>query len=215
MTTMRPLCFTFAAFVALACSLGALRLFPSEATAQPKPGKGDVARGKAVYEKKCAVCHGVDGKGNGAAEFVLFPKPRDFTKGIFKIRSTTTLPSDSDLLVSRLVFGATPLVPHLRALSGSLSREHQFFLNVLKRLDPLLVPDFTNQTAGTMKLEFVETWNPTSGILAPLRVGTRPIGLIYYDRGTRNRPVLPQDYQTFLLFFTHTTLGMNHLAGVM
>jgi len=98
MTTMRPLCFTFAAFVALACSLGALRLFPSEATAQPKPGKGDVARGKAVYEKKCAVCHGVDGKGNGAAEFVLFPKPRDFTKGIFKIRSTTTLPSDSDLL---------------------------------------------------------------------------------------------------------------------
>ncbi|TKS60753.1 MAG: GAF domain-containing protein [Nitrospira sp.] len=124
-------------------------------------------------------------------------------------------PSDSDLLVGRLVLGATPLAPHLRALSGSLGREHQFFLNVLKRLDPLLVPDFTNQTAGTMKLEFVDTWNPASGILASLRVGTRPIGLIYCDRGTRNRPVLPRDYQSFLLFFTQTTLGMNHLAGVM
>ncbi len=98
MTTMRPRWFTLAAFVALACSLGALRLLPGEATAQLKPAKGDVARGKAVYEKKCAVCHGVDGKGNGPAEFVLFPKPRDFTRGIFKIRSTTTLPTDNDLL---------------------------------------------------------------------------------------------------------------------
>ena len=98
MTTMRPRWFTLAACVALACGLGALRLLPGEATAQPKPAKGDVAKGKAVYEKKCAVCHGVDGKGNGPAEFVLFPKPRDFTRGIFKIRSTTTLPTDNDLL---------------------------------------------------------------------------------------------------------------------
>ena len=124
-------------------------------------------------------------------------------------------PSDSDLLVGRLVLGATPLAPYLLALSGSLSREHQLFLNVLKRLDPLLVPDFTKQTAGTMKQQFIDTWKPASGILASLRVGTRPIGLIYCDRGTRNQPLLPQDYQTFLFFFTQTTLGMNRLAGVM
>ena len=98
MRTLRSQWIALAAFAALAGSMGALRLFAGEATAQPKPAKGDVAQGKALYEKKCAVCHGLDGKGNGPAEFVLFPKPRDFTSGIFKIRSTATLPTDSDLL---------------------------------------------------------------------------------------------------------------------
>ena len=98
MRRLRSQWIALAAFAALAGSMGALRLFAGEATAQPKPAKGDVAQGKALYEKKCAVCHGLDGKGNGPAEFVLFPKPRDFTTGAFKIRSTVTLPTDNDLL---------------------------------------------------------------------------------------------------------------------
>lgn len=123
--------------------------------------------------------------------------------------------NDSDQLVGRLVLGATPLAPYLRALSGSLSNEHQLFLNVLKRFDPLLIADFTNHTEGAMKKEFVEVWNPVSAILAPLRVGTKPIGLIYCDHGLRNQPVRALDYQTFLLFFMHTTMGLNRLAGVL
>lgn len=123
--------------------------------------------------------------------------------------------NDSDQLVGRLVLGAMPMAPYLRALSGSLSNEHQLFLTVLKRFDPLLMSDFTNQTEGAMKQEFVEIWNPVSAILAPLRVGTRPIGIIYCDRGMRNQPVLASDYQTFLLFFMHTTMGLNRLAGVL
>ena len=35
--------------------------------------------GKHVYEKFCAVCHGVEGKGDGFNAFNLDPKPRDFT----------------------------------------------------------------------------------------------------------------------------------------
>lgn len=123
--------------------------------------------------------------------------------------------NDSDQLIGRLVLGATPLAPYLRALSGSLSTEHQLFLNVLKRFDPLLMADFTNQTDGAVKQEFVEIWTPVSAILAPLRVGTRPIGLIYCDHGVRNQPVLASDYQMFLLFFMHTTMGINRLAGVL
>lgn len=123
--------------------------------------------------------------------------------------------NDSDQLVGRLVLGVTPMAPYLRALSGSLSNEHQLFLSVLKRFDPFLMSDFTNQTDGAMKREFVEIWNPVSAILAPLRVGTKPIGLIYCDHGLRNQPVLASDHQTFLLFFMHTTMGLNRLAGVL
>ena len=123
--------------------------------------------------------------------------------------------NDSDLLVGRLVFGVTPPAPHLRSLSGSLSREHQFFLTILKRVDPLLVPNFLDQIAGTLKQDFLEVWKPTSAIVAPLRVGARPIGLIYCDRSTSNQPLLSQDYQTFQLFFAQATLGLNRLAGIL
>lgn len=56
-------------------------------------------------------------------------------------------PSDSDQPVGRLVVGSAPHRPYLRALSGSLSREHPLFLSVLKRLDPLLIQNFSSQPA--------------------------------------------------------------------
>lgn len=58
-----------------------------------------VKAGKALYTKYCSTCHGDEGKGDGTAEVYLFPKPRDFTSGIFKFQSTTvgSLPTDDDL----------------------------------------------------------------------------------------------------------------------
>lgn len=60
---------------------------------------GDAAQGKAVYEKKCALCHGDQGDGDGPAAPLLSPRPRDFTKGKFKIRTSPTgkPPTDADL----------------------------------------------------------------------------------------------------------------------
>ncbi len=63
----------------------------------PASPRADVRKGEALYARKCAVCHGREGKGDGPAEFVLFPKPRDLTSGKFKIRSTPTLPTSDDL----------------------------------------------------------------------------------------------------------------------
>jgi DMSO reductase family type II enzyme heme b subunit len=59
----------------------------------------DVEAGKQVYQRKCAQCHGEDGKGMGPAADVVFPKPRDFTRGVYKIRTTPsgTVPTDDDL----------------------------------------------------------------------------------------------------------------------
>jgi mono/diheme cytochrome c family protein len=56
--------------------------------------------GKAIYDERCAQCHGIDGKGNGAAAPVLMPRPRDFAAAQFKLRTTETgsLPTDDDLI---------------------------------------------------------------------------------------------------------------------
>ncbi len=58
-----------------------------------------VARGKAVYERRCVGCHGAKGDGNGPAATFLDPRPRNFTIGAFKFRTTPTgsLPTDGDL----------------------------------------------------------------------------------------------------------------------
>jgi cytochrome c oxidase cbb3-type subunit 2 len=58
------------------------------------------AEGARVYATYCAGCHGDAGDGRGPAAEMLLTKPRDFTKGVFKFRSTPngTLPTDDDLL---------------------------------------------------------------------------------------------------------------------
>ncbi len=57
------------------------------------------AAGKVVYDKYCGQCHGDNGDGNGYATPRVKPKPRDFTTGTYKFRSTPNgfLPTDADL----------------------------------------------------------------------------------------------------------------------
>ena len=56
-------------------------------------------RGHALYEQQCAGCHGRKGDGQGVFAARLSPRPRDFTRGLFRYRSTPTgqLPTDADL----------------------------------------------------------------------------------------------------------------------
>ncbi len=59
-------------------------------------------RGQMAYQKSCAVCHGYGGDGKGAFAPNLSPKPRDFTSGMYKFRTTGSgeLPTDADLMRS-------------------------------------------------------------------------------------------------------------------
>jgi DMSO reductase family type II enzyme heme b subunit len=59
----------------------------------------NVAAGKQIYRDSCWYCHGKVGDGNGPAADFLDPRPRDFTAGMYKIRTTKTgeLPTDEDL----------------------------------------------------------------------------------------------------------------------
>ena len=45
--------------------------------------------GQAVYQAQCAQCHGTTGDGNGPVATSLYPRPRDYRKGIFKFTSTS------------------------------------------------------------------------------------------------------------------------------
>ena len=60
---------------------------------------GHAKPGKALYQRYCIYCHGEYGDGRGENAQWLNPKPRDFTLGVFKCRSTPTgsLPLDNDL----------------------------------------------------------------------------------------------------------------------
>jgi DMSO reductase family type II enzyme heme b subunit len=80
------ICASFAASLGLAADVGM-------AIAQ-----GDANAGKALYERKCLLCHGEKGDGKGASAELLVPKPRDFTKGLYKVRTTANkTPTDQDL----------------------------------------------------------------------------------------------------------------------
>ena len=52
-----------------------------------------------LFTSYCMPCHGEAGKGDGQLAYLLYPKPRNFTKGVFKLRSTPTgqVPTDADL----------------------------------------------------------------------------------------------------------------------
>ena len=64
-----------------------------------RPASPDLlALGKRVYEKQCVACHGADGRGEGEAAYLLYPRPRDFVDGKFALVSTwDRIPTDEDL----------------------------------------------------------------------------------------------------------------------
>ena len=76
-----------------------------------------VALGRKTFEKECVACHGADGNGEGDAAYLLYPRPRDFTSGQFRIVSTwDNVPTDEDLFrtISRGMPGsAMPSWAHL------------------------------------------------------------------------------------------------------
>src|SRR2546425_574319 len=79
----------------------ALRAAPFPIPHSPFPPQ-DTTRGKAVYVKWCAGCHGDKGAGDGPAASRMLPRPRDFTGAIYKVRTTASgqVPTDQDVLRS-------------------------------------------------------------------------------------------------------------------
>ena len=83
------------------------------------------AKGGKVYGRYCVSCHGPLGDGEGYAAQHLDPRPRNFTAGKFKWRSTPSgeLPRDEDLLrtVTEGIYGTA--MPSWYALSPTERRD--------------------------------------------------------------------------------------------
>lgn len=60
-------------------------IFASSAAAETGEG---LVRGARIHARFCAACHGVGGRGDGPGARELNPRPRDFTAGKFRYRST-------------------------------------------------------------------------------------------------------------------------------
>jgi cytochrome c oxidase cbb3-type subunit 2 len=88
--------------------------------AAPRPlTEQDLKAGRAIYQRECAACHGEHGDGNGAGAAFVDPKPRNFTKKLFKLRTTSTgeAPTTADILrtIERGIPGTA--MPSFRFLS--------------------------------------------------------------------------------------------------
>jgi cytochrome c oxidase cbb3-type subunit I/II len=82
-------------------------------TAGSASAEEDLKLGERIYQENCAACHGDKGDGKGPEAHRFKIKPRDFTAGIYKFRSTPSgsLPLDQDIFrtVTRGVRGTSML----------------------------------------------------------------------------------------------------------
>lgn len=132
--------------------------------ADPDAPKEDVLRGRDLYNRYCQQCHGISGDGNGKAAAFLYPRPRDYRKGIFKFTTTPygNRPRRADLLrtlrrgipgTSMPSFNLHPdrdlealvdyvlLLTHRGELETRLTLEAEFE----EEIDPDYVPDIVDE----------------------------------------------------------------------
>ena len=166
----------------------------SGAPTRPRPTETEALRGKGarVYAQRCAACHGKRGDGRGWVAPSLPIPPRDFTSGVYKLRSTPTgsIPTDEDLFatISRGMHG-TPmmswrglpederwaLVGHLKAYSVRFAQE---------RPAPALAVPAEPPSSGAFVVEGARLWGARAMWRVPRR-RRRPRAVVSLSRRTR------------------------------
>lgn len=123
--------------------------------------------GREVYERRCQQCHGLTGDGNGIAAAYMFPRPRNYRRGIFKFTSTPygAKPLRDDLIrtIDRGVTGTSmpsfdrlpkedleAVADYVLVLThrGELEGELVIEAENEDAIDPNYVPDFVDGILG-------------------------------------------------------------------
>jgi cytochrome c oxidase cbb3-type subunit 2 len=144
-----------AALLLVACGATAVSARAGAAT------PAELEAGKQVYTQHCAQCHGEKGDGQGAGAEHLQPRPRDFTAGKFKLRTTPSgqLPTDDDLKrVVRLgmPYTSMPAWPQLRdaeldAVVQYLKSFYEGFTDPAQAGKPIALPRAPASTKETVE----------------------------------------------------------------
>ncbi len=96
--------------------------------------EADLKKGKRIYSISCVLCHGSKGKGDGPASVFIgpysHPRPNDFTRGVFKYRSTESgdLPTLSDLMRT-IGYGIPGYMPSFRHLGEEGVRQVALYIS--------------------------------------------------------------------------------------
>ena len=135
--------------------------------------------GQDVYMKRCVQCHGVSGDGNGPVAASLYPRPRDYRRGIFKFTSTPygSRPRREDLIAtlnrgivgtSMPAFNLLPkkdiesVVDYVLVLSQRGELEYQL-ANEAEASEELIdedIPDFVQTVSGHWKEAAISLTQP-------------------------------------------------------
>lgn len=84
--------------LAAVAAAGASAAEPAAESAAVAASPEVLALGGKVYRRQCAACHGDQGRGDGEAAYLLYPKPRDFVTGRYRLVSSWEgVPTDRDL----------------------------------------------------------------------------------------------------------------------
>ena len=151
--------------VALAVLVGSLYAALTGSARAAAPDVGTEAQresGKKIYLKNCSQCHGDKGDGEGYAAPHLHPKPRDFTAGKFKVRTTPNgaLPTHQDLvaIIRRgMPYTSMPAWPNLSDQEVSdvayfITTFSPDFSNAEKAPQPMSLPGAPKATKESIEL---------------------------------------------------------------
>ena len=159
MTFVAALRWSLAVLIASLCAVptGSVR-----AAAQDIGTEAQRESGEALYLRNCAQCHGEKGDGVGYATPHLYPRPREFTRGNFKVRSTPSgeLPTHQDLvnIIRRgMPYTSMPAWPTLSDqevsdLAYYLTTFSPDFSNVERAPQPVPLPSAPAATTESIEL---------------------------------------------------------------
>lgn len=71
-------------------------------------GGATLKHGRVLYMRHCSHCHGTSGDGAGPTAEYLYPRPRDYRKGVFKFTSTPSLKEPARQDIHRILQNGIP-----------------------------------------------------------------------------------------------------------
>jgi cytochrome c oxidase cbb3-type subunit 2 len=119
----------------------------------PKPSQELLDLGERLYGWNCFPCHGAEGKGDGPVAQRQGLHPRDFTRGLFKLKSSEPgeMPFDEDLyrtIAVGIPLGGMPRNPNLEARDRWALVHYVKSLAVLVRADGTRDAHFLSKAPG-------------------------------------------------------------------